>query len=127
MHVIEVAKRIEQKIALLEKARGTLEGLANDKALTAAMYDKELAVTLIKLKNGVAFTLDGASIKDPPATLCEKIARGICWESKLQADQAEANYKLAITKLETVQSELNGYQSIFRFLDVSVDTPRGIR
>lgn len=126
MEVIEVAKRIEQKIGLLEKARSTLEGLANDKALTAAMYEKELAVTLIKLKNGVAFTLDGTSIKDPPTTICEKIAKGICWESKLQADQAEANYKLAIIKLECVQAELNGWQSISKYFDKTIDTPFGI-
>lgn len=124
MEVVEVAKRIQDKIKLLERARGTLEGLANDKALTAAMYDKELAVTLIKLKNGVAFTLDGASVKDPPATLCEKIAKGICWESKLQADQAEANYKLAITKLECVETEMNALQSINRYLDISPEHGR---
>lgn len=120
MHVIDVAKRIEQKITLLEKARGTLEGLANDKALTAALYDKDLAIEIMKLKSGKIASLEGESIKDPPATIIEKIARGICWESKLRADQAEALYKVAITKLETVQSELNGYQSIYRFLDKGI-------
>ena len=117
MHVADVSKKIEQKIALLEKARGTLEGLANDKALAAAMYEKELAVTLIKLKNGKPFLLEGESVVNPPATICEKIAKGICWKSKLQADQAEANYKLAIIKLECVETEMNALQSINRYLD----------
>lgn len=117
MNVIDVANRIEKKIALLEKARGTLEGLANDKALTAALYDKDLAIAILKLKNGKPFELEGETIKDPPATIIEKIARGIVWESKLKADQAEAAYKLAITKLECVQAELNGWQSYNRYLD----------
>lgn len=120
MHVFDVAQKIQKKIELLEKARGTLEGLANDKALTAALYEKDLAVTLIKLKNGAPFILEGESIKDVPATLCEKIAKGIVWESKLRADQAEASYKLAIIKLECVETEMNALQSINRYLDKGI-------
>lgn len=120
MQVLDVALKIQKKIELLEKARGTLEGLAADKALTAALYEKDVAVAILKLRNGKPFELEGETIKDPPATIIEKVARGICWESRLRMDQAEANYKLAIVKMDSVQAELNGWQSVNRFLDKSV-------
>ena len=119
MDVIQIAKEIEKKIKLLESARGLLGGLAADKANAMANYDKNLAITIIKLRNGKAFVVDEETIKEPPTTLVEKIAKGICWESKLQADHAEAEYKLALSKLESVKAELNGYQSIYRHLDES--------
>lgn len=117
MDIIKVSQKIEEKVKLLEKARSLLEGLAADKAVTAANYEKELAITLIKLRNGVAFTLEGEIIREPPATICEKIARGIVWESSLQAQQAEMAYKLGLVKLESVKVELQGFQSIYRHLE----------
>jgi hypothetical protein len=112
----KTALSIEKKIALLEQGRGLLEGLGNDKALMTAIYDKDLAIALIKLRNGKDFMLEGEAIKDPPAGLCEKIAKGICWESRLRMEQADITYKSAITKMDSIRSELNGCQSVNRHL-----------
>ncbi|MDD5381887.1 MAG: hypothetical protein PHG53_09675 [Phycisphaerae bacterium] len=111
-----VAEKIKSKIKLLETGRGLLEGLGNDKALAIALYDKELAITLMRLKNGKALSLEDEIIKDPPASTCEKIAKGIVWESKLRLEQSEAAYKNGVSKLQSVEAELNALQSLNRHL-----------
>lgn len=117
MELHGVAKKIEEKIGLLERGRQELKTLAIEKATKAAQYECQLAVTLIKLKNGEAFELQGQTICKPPATIMEKIAKGICWQEKLEADQAEAEYKLTVKKMDSVQAELNGWQSIHKHWD----------
>lgn len=117
MDVLDVSEKIKKKIELLEKARDDLRGYAEDKALFTAVYEKNLAVCLIKLHNGKPFELDGQTISKPPASTSEKIAKGIVWESKQQMLLAEAKYKLAVTTLDSIAAELNGWQSIYRHLD----------
>ena len=117
MELQKRAEEIKRKIKTLEKGRSLLQGFAENKAETSAVYEKELAKTIIKLKNGEELELEGKKVIDPPATTPEKIARGVCWKYKLASEQAEAEYKLAIEKMKSIQSELNGFQSIFRYLD----------
>lgn len=112
-----IARKINEKIKLLEKGRGELEAAAIEKANKMAIYDKVIAITLIELKNGVAKELAGQTIQNPPATISEKIAKGLCWKERLEADRAEALYKVTVQKMQSIQAELNGYQSIFRHLD----------
>jgi hypothetical protein len=113
---IEIAQKIEQRIKALEKETAKLEGLGSDKALAIALYDKDLAVTLIQLRNGKAFTLEGENVKDPPAGLCDKIAKGIVWESKLRLEQAETAYKNCVSRAETLRATINAWQTINRHL-----------
>jgi len=119
MDLVTIANEIKRKIQLLEKMRIEIRDRATKKAQAGAEYDKVLAVTIIKLKNGAIFDLDGESIDGHklPANLLEKIAKGICWQAKLKADEAEAMYKSLISNIDSVQAELNGYQSINRHLD----------
>lgn len=117
MELINIAQQIENKIKLLEKGRGILQQLAEQKAAMAAEYDKQVAFTIIRLKNGEEMELSGQKIINPPASYTEKIARGICWQAKLGMDKAEAEYKIGIEKIRCVEAELNGYQSVFRHLD----------
>jgi len=116
MELIQVAQQIENKIKTLEKGRALLQERATNKAETDAIYDKAMAKTLIQLKNGIKFTLDEQVIENPPASYCEKIARGICWNEKLAMNLAEAEYKNAIEGLRCIEAELNGWQSINRYL-----------
>ena len=116
MELLEIAKKIEEKIQLLERGRGGLLPLAIERATKLAKYDKQLAIVLIGLKNGVAMSCQEAIIQNPPATIAEKIAKGICWQGKLEMEKADTEYKLAVQKLSCVEAELNGYQSIFRYL-----------
>ena len=105
---------IEDKIKLLETGRGRLEKDSFEKASNLALYEKELAKTIIKLKNGEEMELEGAKIQNPPTTIMEKIARGLCYQEKMNADLAETTYKSTIVKIQTVQAELNAYQSLYK-------------
>lgn len=117
MELIKVAELIEQRIRLLERGRQTLQERAERKAETIATYEKRIAVVMIELKNGVEMMWEEQTIKNPPATLIEKIARGICWQEKLEMEKCEAEYRNAIAGLSCIQAELNGFQSINRFLE----------
>lgn len=120
MEILEVAKKIQEKIELLEQGRTLLVQAGIEKAQAISAYDKQLAITLIRISNGKPIELDGEMIKDVPATIREKIARGICWRECLEKEKAEAFYKSCVSKLESVQSELNGYQSMNRYLDKGI-------
>lgn len=120
LDVKKVADLIEEKIKLLVKGRFQLEERAKYKAEALSNYDRKLAIVIIKLRNGEPISIDQKEdtiVKNPPATLIEKIARGVCWEEKLAMELADAEYKLTIEKLKAVESELNGYQSINRYLE----------
>ena len=114
--VVQVAEEIQKKINELESAKKFLKQRSDSKAETSAAYDKAVALTIIKLRNGQELTLEGERIIEPPATILEKIARGICYKEKLEMEKAEAEYKSLITYISTVESQLNGWQSINRHL-----------
>ena len=117
MEIIAVANEIENRIKMLETGRKQLQIRSARRADTIGQYEKVLGVTIMRLKNGVEFTLDDVEISNPPATITERIARAICFQAKIDMEQAETEYKNAVKGLECIQAELNGYQSIFRFLD----------
>jgi len=116
MEVTTVANAIETKIVQIQAAIEHIEELAQEKAETLANYDKQWAITCIRLKNGVPYTLGTDTIQNPPATLIDKIAKGICFKERLAAEKAEALYKAMIVRIDALQSQLNGYQSINRHL-----------
>ena len=105
MELIKVAEKIEEKIKQLEKGRGLLDPAAKEKAKAISEYDKVLAVEILKMK------------EDQPATLCEKLAKGKIYQERYQLELAESGYKSLTIKMKSLESELNGYQSIFRYLD----------
>jgi len=116
MDIISVAQQIESKIKTLEQGRKLLQERAENKANTIAEYEKALAKILIKLRNGITFEFEGEKIKDPPATITEKIARGLVYKERIAMDLAESEYKNAIEGLRCIEAELNGWQSINRYL-----------
>lgn len=119
-NVADIADLILKKIVLLEETRELLGHAAKAKATTSAEYDKQLAITLVKLSNGVEMGVGGERIQKPPASTSEKIAKGIVSDFKFALDLAESDYKSLITKLECIKQELCGYQSINRYLDTTV-------
>jgi hypothetical protein len=119
MDVIKVASQIESKIRLLEKGRSELEPLAQKRAETLSEYDKQMAIAVLQLRNGKVVEIGGEMIKDPPVSIIERLAKGMCAEYAMEAELADAKYKLSVKKLDAVQAELNGWQSINRYLDAS--------
>jgi hypothetical protein len=117
MEPLKLATMIEGKIKELEKGRKSLQERATKKATSCAVYEKEIAKVLIQLKNGVEFDVYGLKVVNPPATIMEKIAKGICFEEKLAMELGEAEYKNAIVGMSAIEAELNGLQSINRHLE----------
>lgn len=117
MELIEISKKIEEKIEALKIGRQELGKRAENKANCIANYERCLSIIILQIRNGREVELEGEKILNPQAVLIEKIARGICWKEKLESEKAEAEYKNAIVGMQSLQAELNGYQSIYRYLD----------
>lgn len=117
MDVIDVAEKIRLKIEALEQASSALDQKGNERAKAIANYDKMLAITLIRLRAGHKLSLDDQTIQNPPATIMEKIAKGMCVDERMALEIAESGYKSTTTKIRAIEAALNGYQSIFRWLD----------
>ena len=120
MEIIEISHRINEKIQLLETGRKELLKRAQRKAKAVSNYEKILAMTMIKLKSNAIPEVFGMEVNNLPATLIEKTARGLVYSEKLEMELAEAEYKAAIVGMSAIQAELNGYQSINRFLEHEV-------
>ncbi len=114
---IEVGKAIQECIELLDKGRKVIDETSNNLAIKRAEYSRDLAVTLLKLRNKKIPTFESEPIGELPATVMPKIAAGIVWESELAMEEAEGAYKAAVSKIDSIRAKLNGYQSIFRNLD----------
>lgn len=118
MELIKVKEAIEKKIKESETARKNLRRFSENKGIKEAAYRKKVAITILKIKNGIITEFEGEEIKtNMPANLIERIARGICYAEKNETIVAEASYKALICDLNAIQGELNGYQSIYKHLD----------
>ena len=117
MDVITVAKYMNHRIKALEKAREELDNLSKTRAEAISAYDKEFAKTLIQLKNGVEFDLEGCAVKNPAVSVSEKIAKGLCWRERLVMETSDTGYKSLRSRIDCLKAELNGLQSINRVLD----------
>jgi hypothetical protein len=115
--ILDVANEIRIKINAIKDLRSKCKEYADNKANKTAIYDKQMAVTIIQLKNGKEFQFENEIIKEPVNTLIDKIARGICWKDKLEMDKAEGEWRALLSNIECAQTELMGLQSIFKYLD----------
>lgn len=110
-NILEVAGNIEEKITLLVKGRDQLQDKAQKRANAISAYDLALRKSIIQLKADDKY----------PTTLIEKIAKGECYKERAEQELREAEYKLTVTKMDAIQAELNGWQSINRFLSHTTD------
>ena len=113
---IDVSREIIAMMGSLDEAVDSLPKLGEDKAKSIAEYEKSVTITIMRLKNGEEFRVDGRSIHNTQATLSEKLAKGICWKEKIDMEKAEADYKNTLAKVEALKAKLNGWQSIYRHL-----------
>jgi len=117
MEVTKISQKIEECIGRLRSMQKEIKMRSEKRAEANSNYDKQLAITLVKLANNRPIEFEGEVLENVKTTVAEKIAKGICWESKLEMDKSDANYKSLITNIEAEKSILNGYQSINRHLD----------
>ncbi|NRA91244.1 MAG: hypothetical protein HRU26_00925 [Psychroserpens sp.] len=115
--LIDIAEQIYQCKEDLDELKPLIRKLSTKRAELLSNYDKKMAITLIRLKNGYEFVLDGQKIVNPPATVMEKIAKGICYQEKLDMEVSDAAYRSLMSNIETTKAQLNGLQSINKHLD----------
>lgn len=116
MDIISVSKMIEKKIKLLEKMRIEIKERAERKANAIAEYYKKKTALVFKLKNGIEIEYEGMKLVNPPATIISEAIKGLCWQELQEMELSDALYKSLISNINSVQVELNGYQSINRYL-----------
>ncbi len=117
MEIIEVANLIKKLISLIGECRREIETKGQAKAKAIRDYDRKMAIVLATLRNSETYELAGKTYKQPPVSILEKIAKGICADEIYEKEIAESGYKACISNLTALQAQLNGYQSIFRYLD----------
>ena len=117
MDLIEIQKQLQIEVKQLNKALNTIKERSHIKTQTHALYAKELAKTIISLRNGIEFKIEDQTIKNPPASVLEKIAKGICWESQLNMEQSEISYKNCLTGIQIIQTKITALQSMNKFID----------
>jgi hypothetical protein len=117
MNVIDISNEIQKKILEIDSIRKEIKSRGEVKADTLTQYEKMIAVTLMKLENGVEFELNGEKIVNPPKSIMDKIARGICNKEKYAMELAETGYKSVLVNLEACMAQTNALQSLNRYLD----------
>lgn len=106
MELLQIAKEIKKRIDMLAEGRKLIKMRAENKANAIANYDKALAKKILLLKeSGMA------------VTIIDKVARGECWQEKLDMELADGLYRSAVSGMDSISCELNGLQSLFRHLD----------
>ncbi len=107
MDIHKVKECIEKLISEIGHCRREIEAKGNARANAISNYDKQLKIAIVTLREAGKF----------PATLIEKIAKGVCSDHRLTLELAEVGYKACISNLEALKAQLNGYQSIYKHLD----------
>lgn len=115
--VITIASKIEEKIKQLEEMRDNILPASFDKAKGISQYDREVAITILKLKSGIIKEWEGISCVGIAQTLIPAIAKGICFQACFDKELGEGNYKAILSCIESLKAELNGYQSINKHLE----------
>jgi hypothetical protein len=116
METIQVSTEIREKINTLEEFKDSLSPLLEQKVGAEAAYERQIAITIASLLNGKEYQLDGNSVKNPPNAMLDKLAKGICWEERMEMDRADGDYRNALKIIDITEAQLNGFQSINRHL-----------
>ena len=114
---VKVAELIQNKISELDQERPRLFDAAQSKAQAVSEYDKAVAIATLKLRNGTITEFEGEPIKNLPANLIPNIAKGICYKECFLKEAEEGCYKAVLTNIEVLKTQMNGLQSINKYLD----------
>lgn len=102
---IVVAEQIWKAIGALSKEGERSEELIKAKAEAMGEYDKNLAIAATDLK-----------AKGEPTTIIDRLAKGRTSDLFIKKIIAEETLKAHYSKLERLEAQLNGLQSMNRFL-----------
>lgn len=115
------ADKIQQMIDKIEQQIGFIPEASFEKANSYAAYDRAIAITILKIRNGIMKQWEYEpgkflNLENTTATNVPVIAKGICSIEALQKEAGEAGYKGLIVTIEALRAMLNGYQSIFKII-----------
>lgn len=116
MDLIDVTEKIRVKITQLNEMRTKIDTYGKAKAVATTEYDKAMAQTIVALKNGKPFTVGTETIVEPPMSIIDRVAKGICWAQALEKDKADIAYKNLLETIDIIKIQLNALQSINRNL-----------
>ena len=110
--ILTNAANIAFTIEMISNEANKIEAAARDKANTLANYEREIAITILKIKNGAIPEFEGQPINNLAANLIPVVAKGICYNECFEREMGEANYKGLIVRIDALKAQLNGYQSL---------------
>ena len=113
---VNISQAILEKISEIEDLKLRYREASRSFSQIAVDYDKVLALTMVKLRNGVEIEFEGQIVKSPQATLIERVSRGICWQEKLNLETISSRLDAIKACLNACQAQLNALQSINRHL-----------
>ncbi|MFA5298713.1 MAG: hypothetical protein WC389_10960 [Lutibacter sp.] len=102
---VEIADMIMKAINALSIEGHRSEELIKAKAESARDYDKYISIATAELK-----------AKGEPITIIDKIAKGNCSEVLYKKILAEEMLKAHYSKIERLEAQMNGLQSMNRYL-----------
>ena len=113
-----VEQAIEKKIDQSETIRKEIRERITRSATASALYDKAIALTMIKLSAGQVLQIeDGETTHETGKVIAsnlDKIAKGVCWKERLEMETAEALLKSALKNLEANNGEMTALQSLLK-------------
>lgn len=106
--LMQTAERIETAIKLLSKEGQRSEKLIKTKAEAMGEYDKTIAVAITTLK------AEGNAV-----SIIDKLAKGRVSDLLIKKVLAEELLKAHYSRMEMLKCQLNGLQSLNRYLSVT--------
>lgn len=116
---ITVAEEIYLKTLQLGKARRLLEIQAEKKAKARSEWKKQRAIKMLELRNlkkGEEILWEGKKVTDIPATLIKSIAEGMVNDYEEKMCLEEDTYDFIKTMCYNLSAEMNGLQSINKYM-----------
>ena len=117
MDLITIRNKIEENLKLLRATSRELKIRSQDKANAKGEYEKQLAIAMLRLRQGEPEFIESISAEWQSVSGLERIAKGLCYKESIALDLAESAYKNAVIGIQTVQVEINALQSILRYLE----------
>ena len=116
MEVIQIAQQILHCIKELDALKVQQKTFMTNAVTAEVDYENQVSKMIMRLRNGEEIEHEEIKIKNPPATVLDKIVRGITWQDKLRMTTAQAELKALQSNIMIEQSKLNGYKVIYQHL-----------
>lgn len=118
MELKQINDEIENKIKESEAYQKRLVEFMTNYEPYDAKYDKEVGINILSIKNGKTTEWEGQELKGilGNANLIEKTAKAMAWETRMNADVQEKQYRIIMKLLDSIADNKTGYQSINKHL-----------